>query len=112
MSFKINIITLEQFKKDTKQLYKKYKKLPLDLQKTSKILKNNPRSGIELGSKCYKLRIPNSSIPTGRSGGFRVIYYYYDGEKTLYLMTIFSKREIANISDESILEIIKKYKLE
>lgn len=112
MSFEINIIALEQFKKDTKQLYKKYKKLPLDLQKIAEILKSNPKSGIELGSRCYKLRIPNSSIPTGKSGGFRIIYYYYDGEKNLYLMTIFSKREIANISDEAILEILEKYNLE
>ncbi len=109
MSF--NIIALEQFKKDTKLLYKKYQQLPLDLQKLASILKINPKSGIELGSKCYKIRIPNSSIPTGKSGGFRVIYYYYNGEENLYLMTIFSKRDVANISNEAILDILEQYNL-
>lgn len=107
----LNILRLEQFTKDVKKLYKKYKQLPNDLIQLSKTLNQNPKAGIELGANCYKLRLANSSIPTGKSGGFRVVYYYYDGENNLYLLTMFSKRDMENISDEAILELLKRYGL-
>ena len=107
----LNILRLEQFTKDVKKLYKKYKQLPNDLTQLSKTLNQDPKAGIELGANCYKLRLANSSIPTGKSGGFRVVYYYYDGESNLYLLTMFSKREVENISDEIILELLKRYGL-
>jgi hypothetical protein len=34
----------------------------------------------------------------GKSGGARVIYYYHDENMPLYLLTIFSKGEKANLS--------------
>ena len=105
----LRIVSLDSFKKAAKRLYKRYKKLPKDLKELNQILLDNPKAGIYLGSNCYKLRVPNSSIPTGKSGGFRVIYYYYDGSSNLYLLIIFSKRDLENISDEDILYLLKKY---
>jgi len=103
----LKIISLETFAKDIKRLHKKYKQIAKDLKELQNILKDNPKSGIELGHSCYKIRLANSSIPTGKSGGFRVVYYYIDEENNLYLMTIYSKTDIQNISDERIVEILK-----
>ena len=103
----LKIISLESFSKDIKRLHKKYKQIAKDLKELQDILKDNPKSGIELGGNCYKIRLPNSSIPTGKSGGFRVIYYHIDEENNLYLMAIYSKTDIQNISDERIAEILK-----
>ena len=108
----LNIVRLEQFTKDVKKLYKKYKQLPTDLKKLSKELNDNPKVGIDLGKNCYKIRLENSSIPTVKSGGFRVIYYYYDGENDLYLLTMFSKKEVESVKDEVISELLKSYGLE
>jgi mRNA-degrading endonuclease RelE of RelBE toxin-antitoxin system len=107
----LKIIRLETFTKDVKRLYKRYKKVSDDLKALSTQLHNDPASGIYLGNHCYKIRLSNSSVPTGKSGGFRVVYYYYDGESYLYLLTIFSKRDMENISDEKIAELLKKYGL-
>lgn len=108
----MKILRLGNFSKEAKKLYKKYKKLPSDLKILAERLKNNPKSGIELGANCYKIRLENSSIPTGKSGGFRIVYYYYDGEEDLYLLSIFSKRDMENISDERVLELLCKYGLD
>ena len=59
----------------------------------------------------YKIRLKNSSVPTGKSGGFRVVYYYADEENNLYLMAMYSKTELENISDERINEILQRYNL-
>ncbi len=107
----LNIKTLSSFDKDVKRLYKSYKKLPSDLKALKEELLQNPKSGIELGNKCYKIRLANSSIPTGKSGGFRVIYYYLDDDLNLYLMSIYSKSELENIDDKVILNILKENNL-
>ena len=103
----LKIISLESFGRDVKRLYKKYKKLPKDLKELQSLLQEDPRSGIELGNGCYKIRWANSSVPTGKSGGFRVIYYYLDEDNHLYLMAMYSKSELENIKEEKLIEILK-----
>jgi len=100
------IISLESFRKDAKQLAKKYAKLSIDLQKLSDTLSANPQAGIALSCGLYKFRLQNSSANSGKSGGFRVIYYYLDEQNNVYLMKIYSKTEIENISEEKLVEIL------
>ena len=108
---KLNIVSLDTFKISVKKLYKKYRNLLNDLKSLNKILQENPKAGIALGQNCYKIRLANSSIPTGKSGGFRVIYYYFDNQNNLYLMIIYSKTELDNISDKKLNEILQMNKL-
>jgi len=103
----LTIKALESFKKDVKKLFKKYKNIPNDLKKLQEELQSNPKAGIELGNNCYKIRVINSSIPKGKSAGFRVVYYFIDKYGVIYLMNIYSKSDLENISDEKILEILK-----
>ena len=103
----LKIKTLSCFEKDVKRLFKKYKQLPSDLKLLKEELSKNPKSGIELGNRCYKIRLANSSIPTGKSGGFRIIYYYIDSDNNLYLMSMYSKNELENIDDKIIINILK-----
>lgn len=98
-------------KKEAKQLSKKYKNLVNDLKKFQEELLSNPKSGIELGNNCFKIRLANSSIPTGKSGGFRVIYYYISQNGVIYLMSIYSKNDLENIEDTKILELLQENKL-
>ena len=105
---KLKIISLNSFKKDIKKLYKKYNNIADDLKTLELLLLENPRSGIELGNNCYKIRLPNSSVPTGKRGGFRVVYYFLN-HGAIYLMTIYSKTDLENVSDDRINRILKKY---
>lgn len=104
----LNIISLESFKRDVKKLLKRYKQIANDLRTLQQELEQNPKAGIELGSHCYKIRVANSSVPTGKSGGFRIIYYYLDKKNNIYLMAIYSKNELSNISESKILTILKE----
>ena len=104
----LNIKTLSCFDKNVKKLFKKYKQLPSDLKILKQELLENPKSGIEIGHSCYKIRLANSSIPTGKSGGFRIIYYHIDTNENLYLISMYSKNELENIDDKIILQILKE----
>ncbi|MGE4456761.1 MAG: hypothetical protein AB7E13_07480 [Arcobacteraceae bacterium] len=104
----LQIKVLENFAKEVKKLSKRYKNISQDLKSLQMELTQNPICGISLGNNCYKIRVANSSIPTGKSGGFRVIYYYIDSQGIIYLMSIYSKSDLDSISDERILEILRE----
>ena len=103
----LKIVSLDSFLKDVKKLYKKYKKVTDDLKILKEQLVRDPKSGIDLGNHCYKIRLRNSSVPTGKSSGFRVIYYYLDDRNNVYLMAMYSKSDLENISDDKLVEILK-----
>jgi|LGOV01.1.fsa_nt_gb mRNA-degrading endonuclease RelE of RelBE toxin-antitoxin system len=103
----LKIVNLKSFTKDIKRLYKKYKSIASDLKSLQSTLLDNPKAGISLGDNLYKIRLANSSIPTGKSGGFRVIYYYLNNQNNLYLMSIYSKTELENINEEKLIDILK-----
>ena len=73
-------------------------------------LARNPLSGDALGSGIRKWRY----APTGKGkrGGYRVVFFYVDQQnKPIYLVTIFSKDEKANLSARELKEIRKLGKL-
>jgi len=103
----LKIVPTPEFVKQVKKLAKSYKQISNDLESLKQQLLLNPKSGIELGNKCFKIRVANSSIPTGKSGGFRVVTYYFDENNTIRLLLIYSKTEKENISDRELDEILK-----
>ena len=104
----LKIVPTPEFVKLVKKLAKSYRKIYIDLETLKEELLKNPKAGTELGHNCYKIRVANSSIPTGKSGGFRVITYYIDEQGVIRLMFIFSKRVQENISDKELKDIIKR----
>jgi mRNA-degrading endonuclease RelE of RelBE toxin-antitoxin system len=95
----IKVVESAKFSKDIKNLKKRYKAI---------------ESGDRItGNKypVYQVRIKNSDIRKGQSGGYRVIYYIQTPEAIL-LIKIYSKSDRANISNEEIEEIIDRYLLE
>ncbi len=102
-----NLVALPIFSIKLKKLAKKYKKIKIDLLELEKELILNPKSGIPLQHNCYKIRVSNSSIPAGKSGGFRVIYYFIDKNNNIFLMSIYSKTQKENLSDNELLELLK-----
>ena len=105
MSYRIE--TIPRFEKDVKKLKKKFPNIKKDLMDFIRVLSENPETGVPLGKNIFKARIPNSSIPTGKSGGFRVITYYEVGD-TVYLVTIYSKTEQDTILTEKLKRIVEE----
>ncbi|MCT7566129.1 type II toxin-antitoxin system RelE/ParE family toxin [Aliarcobacter butzleri] len=98
----------DTFLKEAKQLSKKFKLLKSDLKQAVDEIETKNDLGVYLGFNLFKKRVKNSSIPTGKSGGFRVIIYQQI-ENRVVLISIYSKTEKENLSDEELSEIIKQY---
>ena len=59
-------------------------------------LENRSFNGVDV----YKVGTANSSADTGKSGGFRVLYYPVNNDK-VYLLTVYSKKDAENIPADS-----------
>ncbi len=105
MSYKL-IIT-PNFERDLKPLLKKYRSLKSDLADLLKSLENEPVQGVSLGKNCYKIRLAISSKGRGKSGGARVITHLVYREDTVFLISIYDKSEINNLTEKEILELIR-----
>ncbi|MGE4296305.1 MAG: type II toxin-antitoxin system RelE/ParE family toxin [Campylobacterales bacterium] len=110
MSFEL--IATPEFSRSAKRLHKKFRLLYKDLELLQAELERDPKAGVDLGGGCYKLRLPNSSVPTGKSGGFRAVYFFRDAKGVIYLLDIYTKTELASISEERLLEILRANGLE
>jgi len=108
MSYSIK--ATQRFKKELKQLAKKYKKIKIDYGNLLNELEKNPTLGTPLGNDCYKIRIPNSSIPTGKSGGFRIITLVKIKNDKIILLTIYSKSDKESIDKNELSRILKDLK--
>ncbi len=108
------IIPTPGFQRDVKYLKKKYRHIVSDLNEFNIILGDNPFYGEEvpgLEGKILKARLASSDMKSGKSKGYRIIYYFLEQENTIYLLTMYAKAYKENISVAEIKDIISKYGL-
>jgi hypothetical protein len=97
----------ELFLRETKKLSKKYKLIKNDIKQAIKEIEEN-NFGTPLGRNIYKKRVANSSIPTGKSGGFRIIVYQKI-ENKIVLLSIYSKTYKDSLTNEELRTILASY---
>lgn len=107
MNYEVNVV--DEFKKDVKKLFKKYKSIKGDILELIEVLEEDYSVGIHLGSDLYKIRVKNSDVG-GKSGGYRVIYYTKLSNNSVYLLTIYSKTQKENIDVKTLQPIIDELK--
>jgi len=105
-----SISTVDTFKKELKKLSKRYRKIKEDyILLLETLSSSNPKDiAIYLGKNCYKIRLKNSDINKGKSSGYRVVYLIVEEDLNIVLLSIYSKSDLENISEQEIdLKIIE-----
>ena len=108
------IIPLPEFERQVKRLRRKYRHIKDDLRNLQNVLLANPQAGDAipgLHNKVYKIRLASSDLERGKSGGFRVIYYFIHTNRNIYLLTIYPKSVKENIHVKEIMRLLKQYGL-
>jgi hypothetical protein len=111
MEGKYNVIELSNFKKELKQLSKKYPSIKNDVDNLKEVLKGNPLIGESLGKGYYKVRMKITSKGQGKSGGARIITNVKVINNVVFLATIYDKSDMESISKQqlaSLKELIDK----
>lgn len=104
------VIPTPYFESRLKKFLKKFPSLGSELSEPEESLLSHPRTGTDLGSGIFKVRLASESKGAGKSGGFRVITYLVKPtvEGTdIYLITIYDKSEESAI-DKSVLKKLVK----
>ena len=107
----IEIDLSPRFTRDLRDLSKHYRKIRSDLQPLIDRLLEGETPGDRIQgtqSIVFKIRLKNSDIQKGKSGGYRVVYYLKSLDKIL-LITIYSKSDRDDIELDTLIAIITEY---
>ncbi|NEO87381.1 MAG: type II toxin-antitoxin system RelE/ParE family toxin [Spirulina sp. SIO3F2] len=100
----------DPFKRRLKQLAKRYRSIKTDLQPVLQQLQAGDFIGDQitgLNATAFKARIRNSDIPTGKSGGYRLIYQILS-PSSIALLVIYAKSEQVDINADEIKALLIK----
>ena len=106
--------TTRQFEKDIKRLSKRYRLLFEDLEPVLDSIKAGQCIGTLLTEisrlNAFKVRIANTSINKGKSGGFRLIYAHFEGDQcnAAIALTLYCKQDVAAISSKELVSLISE----
>ncbi|MBS0274860.1 MAG: type II toxin-antitoxin system RelE/ParE family toxin [Proteobacteria bacterium] len=75
---------------------------PADIDEIVTQIAKAPRSGdlIQGSGGCRKVRVAGRG--KGKSGGYRLITFYHSGDHPVFLLTVYSKGEMGNLSDAQV----------
>lgn len=90
-----------------KQLKKRFRLIDSDVTKFLHSLESVDNLGISLGDGIYKVRIANSDKNKGKSAGYRLITLLQIIESNIYLIYIYDKSDLENISEKELDEMIR-----
>ena len=99
------------FNRNLRNLTKKYRNIRNDIQPVIEQLERGELPGDKIsgiGYEVFKLRVRNSDLQKGKTGGYRLIYYVKTVEGII-LLTIYTKSEQADIAADEIRSIIAEY---
>ncbi len=111
MTSQIQIEASPTFQKNIRTLVKKYRNIRQDLQPVINQLEQGELLGDQIsgiGYPVFKLRVKNSDINKGKSGGYRLIYYLKISTG-IVLLTMYPKSEQSDIEADEIKDIITEY---
>jgi mRNA-degrading endonuclease RelE of RelBE toxin-antitoxin system len=103
----MKVILHKQFRRDFKEMSKKYASLNKDIADLVNSLAIDPNQGESLGKNLYKIRLKIKSKGKGKSGGGRVITYVEIQEDTVCLLMMYDKSEMENVNDDFLVDLIK-----
>lgn len=109
---------LEEYKKDLKQLLKKYRTLIDDIEVVKKVLEVNPDERApfsfrinELGLTTYVIKIKKIACKAlkgrGVNSGLRLIYAWFEDEGRIVMIELYHKNDKANEDKQRILKYFK-----
>jgi mRNA-degrading endonuclease RelE of RelBE toxin-antitoxin system len=107
----IQIILSPDFQAQARKLKKRYRQFRSDLQVLLDDLQEGNLPGDQITGTSYivyKVRLKNSDIKKGKSGGYRVIYQQRD-DIYILLVTVYSKSDESNIATAEIKAIIEHF---
>jgi mRNA-degrading endonuclease RelE of RelBE toxin-antitoxin system len=114
------IYPIDEFKERVGRLTnkKRFFSLPDQIEELFDAFKKGEFKGVRIkhienpcACDVYKLRLPNPDAGAGKSNGYRVIYSVIEEARLVVFLTIYYKKETADVSDQYIAGLIDGFLL-
>lgn len=96
------IVELPQYLREAKRLLSEKER-----EAIINYLATNPKAGVIMQGTGGIRKLRWTRPGTGKRGGVRIIYYYYNQTIPLYLLTLFAKGDKSNLSKAEQNELVK-----
>ena len=106
----VQVTFSDRFEYDVRRLGKRYRRIRLDIQPLIERLELCELPGDQIPGMEYavfKVRVKNSSVQRGKSGGYRVVYYLKTRSQILFV-TMYSKSDRSDITATEVREILAR----
>jgi mRNA-degrading endonuclease RelE of RelBE toxin-antitoxin system len=106
----IQVSFTDRFENEVRRFAKRYRRIRFDIQPMIDQLEIGELPGDQIPNMDYtvfKVRVRNSDVQKGKSGGYRVIYYLKT-ETQILLVTMYSKSDRSDIATTEIREILNR----
>ena len=110
----VQVTFSNRFENDIRRLGKHYRRIRLDIQPFIERLESGELPGDQIPGMDYtvfKVRVKNSSVQRGKSGGYRVVYYLKTRNQILFV-TMYSKSDQSDITATEVREILTRAEAE
>ena len=100
-----------EFRRRLKRLSKRYRSIRADLIPIIKQLQSRETLGDQISGIdliVMKVRVKNSDVQKGKSGGYRLIYWQMSDD-VIVLISIYSKSDQSNIDTAEIHQVISRF---
>ena len=107
----ITVVFTDEFKRRLRTLSKKYRQIRSNIQPVIAQLQAGEFVGNKIsgtGYTVFKVRVRNSDIQKGKSGGYRLIYQL-ESSTIVVLLLIYSKSDVDDVTAEEIKSIIEEF---
>ncbi|MBC8449015.1 MAG: type II toxin-antitoxin system RelE/ParE family toxin [Chloroflexi bacterium] len=104
-----NVIPARSFKHSVKRLQKRFPHVKDDVRVAIQVLLQAPRLGVVVpgGSGVHKLRVRNTDLGKGKSGGYRLLYYVEDQPvPIIYLLLLYAKSDREDVTRQELKQLL------
>ena len=106
----VTVFFASDFKRSLRRLAKRYRSIRGDVDPLIRKIESGETPGDQMpgvGATVFKVRVANSDVQRGKSGGYRVLYYVQVEERVI-LLTIYSESDRGDISATALREILSE----
>lgn len=103
------VVLTDSFKRSIKRLKKRYRHVKDDVRLAIKALLVTPELGVQISFEARKLRVRNSDLKKGKSGGYRLLYFVSEPpEPTIYLLLLYAKSDQENVTQRELQRLLEE----
>ncbi len=109
MSYKV--VLTHSFKQSVKRLGKRFRHVKDDVRLAVEALERIPQLGAQIpdADEVRKLRVANSDLMRGKSGGYRLLYKLAEQpEPALYLLLLFAKSDQEDVTKDELRQLLEE----